>query len=224
MPVRSAARGTASSPQSGKWHAASRPEPPGISTRFGRSVRHRDWARGQRGWKAQPEGGSIALPISPPIGAARARRAPAETRHRIQKCARVRVRRVREQRLTRREFHQPAEIQHAHAVGEVVHHPQIVADEQAGEAPARAHLGQQVQDLALQRKRPAPIAARRQRSAPGRGRARARWRCAGAGHRRIRAGTGSANPPAAPLARAGSPRARAGPPRRRAAGCAAARR
>src|SRR3546814_2287918 len=59
--------------------------------------------------------------------------------------------RRREQLLGRRAFHHPAEIHDHHAVGDMLDHRQVVADEQVGQAELLAQVHEQVQHLGLDR-------------------------------------------------------------------------
>ena len=99
-------------------------------------------------------------------------------------------------------LHDPAEVHHRHPVGDVLHHRQVVRDEQVGQPELLLQVLQQVQDLGLDRH-----VERRDRlvAAPAAG-VRARWRgrcrCAGAARRRTRAGSGRRRPASAPRARA----------------------
>ena len=77
----------------GKWQAASWPA--SFSLRSGASSRQSGWARGQRGWKRQPDGGSIGLGTSPSSTMrCRARAAGVGDRHGREQRARVRVLRL----------------------------------------------------------------------------------------------------------------------------------
>ena len=67
----------------------------------------------------------------------------------MQQRPRVGVVRGGEQRLGRGALDDPAEIHDGNPVREVLDHPEIVADEQAGEAQVGAQLHEQVEDLCL---------------------------------------------------------------------------
>ena len=123
------------------WHAT-----PPISG--GISTRQRSLAKGQRGWKAQPGGGSIGFGISPLTGDARAP-AHAEVRHRVEQHARIGVLAARRTARGRGDLDDAAEIHHADAGRHVPHHGEVVADEQIGQPEPVLQVAHQVEDLRL---------------------------------------------------------------------------
>ena len=92
--------------------------------------------RGQRVWKTQPEGGSAALGISP-SSRIRSRRSPSIVGHGREQRLGVRVVRPGEDGLGGAELHQPAEVEHGDAVGQVAHDAEVVRDEEVRDALAR---------------------------------------------------------------------------------------
>ena len=74
-----------------------------------------------------------------------------QPRNRRQQRLRVRMRRRREERLGRRHFDEPAAIHHGHAIADLAHQPQIVRDEEIGQAEALLQIEQQIDDLRLHR-------------------------------------------------------------------------
>ena len=108
---------------------------------------------GQRVWKRQPEGGRSALGMSP---ASRERRPRARSRglqrrHRRDQRLRVRMQRRGVDRALVGDLHDLAEIHHGDAVGDVLHHAEVVRDEQEGQAKLALQILQQVDDLRLHR-------------------------------------------------------------------------
>lgn len=61
------------------------------------------------------------------------------------------MRRHFEQQRSRRQLYQSAQIQNGHAIGEMMHHCEIVADEEIRQRPLLLYRPQQVDDLALDR-------------------------------------------------------------------------
>ena len=108
------------------------------ATSAGRSTRQRSIACGQRRCRWQPGGGLIGLGTSPcrmvRSRCARGRGTGIADEQRL----RVGVARVREQLIGRRGLDDAAEIHHGDAVGDVLHHREIVRDEDVGEARAAA--------------------------------------------------------------------------------------
>ena len=72
-------------------------------------------------------------------------------RRRREQRPRIGVQRPPENLLDRRDLHRPAEIHHHHVVGDEAHDREIVADEDVGEAELLLQVGEQVQDLRLDR-------------------------------------------------------------------------
>ena len=72
-------------------------------------------------------------------------------RHRGQQRLRVRVQRPRVQLLRVGDLDHPADVHHHHPVGDVLHHRQVVADEQVGQPQSLLQVLQQVDDLGLHR-------------------------------------------------------------------------
>ena len=123
--------------------------PGACSTDGGTSRAHSSAASGQRGWKAQP-GGHLPRLRHPcrgwPAGACRA----AGVGDGLQQEAGVGVQRLAEQPLARGALHDPPGVDHRDAVGDLVHHPQVVGDEQHPQPQPVAQPEDEPQDLALQ--------------------------------------------------------------------------
>ena len=131
------------------WQAARWAAPNAVSS--GRSVGHRSMASGQRGWKRHPVGGSIGLGISPGQRLRSRRRAGSGYGDRGHQRLGVRVPRVAEQRLGRRLSTMRPRYITAHPVADVLHHGEVVGDEQDRDAQLPLQLGEQVEDLRLHR-------------------------------------------------------------------------
>ena len=109
------------------------------------------------------------------------------------------------------------------AVGNVLDHREVVADEEIGEAECLPEVAEQVQDLRLHRdvERRGRLVEDQQVGLQRRG--RGRWRCAGAGRRRRRAESGRARHAAGQRDRSARARARRGRGCRRCGGWRTAR-
>ena len=92
--------------------------------------------RGQRVWKTQPDGGSAALGISP-SSRMRGRSSPSSVGHGGEERLGVRMVRRREDGRGVADLHQPAEVEHGDPVGQVADDPEVVGDEEVGDALAR---------------------------------------------------------------------------------------
>ena len=171
-----------------KWQATAWPSPR-AERRLFRAQRSR--ACGQRVWKRQPDGGcERARHVA--LRARCAARSRAGLGHRDRGQQRLRVgmaRLARRARACRPISTILPEVHHRDAVGDVLHHREVVRDEEVGEAQAPLQVLQQVDDLRLDRdvERRHRLVADDELAA--RRRARARCRCAGAGRRRTRAGS-----------------------------------
>ncbi len=128
----------------------SAPAAPGGALSSGVSLRQRSLAYGQRGWNAQPRGGSSGFGTSPATAVARLA-GQREIRHRGEQHPRVRMLRRREQTARRRELDDASQVHHADAVGDVVNDGEVVRDEQIGEAELALQAAHQVQHLRLHR-------------------------------------------------------------------------
>ena len=93
--------------------------------------------RGQRVWKTQPDGGFAALGISP-SSRMRVPLLALERRHRGEERLRVGMVRAGEDGLRVADLHEPAEVEHRDAVGDVAHDAEVVGDEEVASRPARA--------------------------------------------------------------------------------------
>ena len=131
---------------------------------------------------------------------------------------RVRVHRVAEQLRRGRELDDAPGAHHRDAVGEVVHHREVVRDEDVGEAERRRAGRRAGSAPAPAPRRRAPTPARRRSAARGRARARARCRCAGAARRRSCAGSAAGGARRGRPAPSSPSRARSARPRRRCRG------
>ena len=107
-----------------------------------------------------------------------------------------------------RDLHDAAEVHHADAVGDVVHHCEIVRDEQIRERRGGAAGRASGSAPAPAPTRRAPRSARRRRGMRGSWTARGRSRCAAAGRRRTGADTWRRRRPRGPPARAAPRRSR----------------
>ena len=96
------------------------------------------WRRCQRAWH---------FALDHPVTGAE----PADPRHRVQQRLRVGMRWSGEQFGAWRDLHQAAEIQHRHAIHQVVHHAHVMADEQIRQPPLLLHVAHQIEHLALDR-------------------------------------------------------------------------
>ena len=72
-------------------------------------------------------------------------------RHGSKQRSGIRVQRIVVQRLPIGNFHEPAEVHHGHAVGDVAHHGQVVGDEKVGQPVLGLEVLEQVDDLRLDR-------------------------------------------------------------------------
>ena len=115
-----------------------------------RLARHRSNACGQRGWKWQPLGGASGDGISPLIGE-KTRRRLAMRGHLVEERHRVGMVRPREEGVRRSALDDAAEIHDRDAVADMLHHAEIVADEEIGQAEIALQLHEQIDDLRLDR-------------------------------------------------------------------------
>ena len=127
-------------------------------------------------------------------GLARTRR---QRRYGRQQGLRIGMARLGEQPIGGRALDDAAEIHDGNARRDMLHHRQIVADEDVGEAKPLLQVLKQVQDLSCESRRRARTPARRRRSASAPPPVRGRWRCAGAGRPRTRADSAGRVRPAA---------------------------
>ena len=132
-----------------KWHAAT--PSPGRAASAGRSVRQRSKAYGQRGWNGQPGGMARGLGSSPRTAAVGGAVGRVEDRGGGQQRLRVGVGGEAKSVSVSAELDHAAEIHHRDPVRDVPHQPQVVGDEQDGQAEPRLQLEQQVDDLGLDR-------------------------------------------------------------------------
>src|SRR5688572_1905549 len=72
-----------------------------------------------------------------------------ETRHLLEQRLGIRVVRPREDLLGARRFDDAAKVHDDHPVGEMLHHAEVVADEEVGEAEIAAQLHEEIEDLRL---------------------------------------------------------------------------
>ena len=110
-------------------------------------------ARGQRGWKRHPDGGSIGFGGSPS--------STIRSRSRLRfgsgigiaasSASRVGHDRLRVELLRRRELDDLAQVHHGDPVRDVAHDAQVVRDEQVREAELVLEVVEQVDDLRLDR-------------------------------------------------------------------------
>ena len=172
-------------PSSTAWQAT---RTPSNASSCGRSARQRSFACGQRGLKAQPVGGLSGFGTSPCTGV-RARAGHRDVGHRVEQHARVRMPRRARTACLSAQLDDAPEVHHAHAVGDVAHHREVVRDEEVGEPVLALQVPHEVEDLRLHRDVERARWARRRPGTRAASRARARSRCAGAGRRRTGAET-----------------------------------
>ena len=177
---------------SGKWQAATWPgwcgrELAARASAHSRELRARAPGVEPAARRRVDRRGHVALQDDPPLllGHVRVR-----DRHRRQQGARVGVLRVLVQRVARGHLDDLAQVHDRHAVGHVLHHRQVVRDEQVGQVELRPGGPRAGSGSAPGSTRRAPTPARRTRSASAAAPAPGRRRCAGAGRPRTRAGTG----------------------------------
>ena len=103
---------------------------------------------GQRGLKAQPGGGSSGLGTSPATGV-RALPLIVMSGIALSQHLRVGVQGPLEERPRGRDLDDAPEVHHAHAVGDVRDHREVVRDEEVGEAVLALQVLHEVQDLRL---------------------------------------------------------------------------
>ena len=148
-------------------HAASRPASGALPRRRGRptmapspaparasstgvSTRQRSFAYGQRGWNAQPGGGSSGLGTSPATAVRGlpviARSGTASSSMRVYGCCGA----ANSSRVGASSTMRP-EVHDADAIGDVMHHREVVRDEEIGEAELALQVAHQVQHLRLHR-------------------------------------------------------------------------
>ena len=147
----------------------------------GEVVGHLSKAIGQRGWKRQPGGMFAGIGIACRRARHRACRGPAPAsapRRAARACRDARARGTASS--DRRALDDAAEIHHRDLARDMLHHREIVADEEIGEAELAPQLGEQVEDLRLHRDVERARSARRRPRCAAAARARARWRRAGA--------------------------------------------
>ena len=106
--------------------------PAAISRSCGASRRQRAKAWGQRGWKWHPLGGASGEGISPLIGE-KARRSIGDRRHLVEERDRIGMVRRGEEGIRRSALDDAAEIHDRDPVADVLHHADVVADEEVGE-------------------------------------------------------------------------------------------
>ena len=110
------------------------------------------WAIGQRGWNRQPLGTAIGLGGSPTTaGGRRPARAEPDVGTALQQALRVRVSRIREQLVRRRDLDDPAQVHHRHAVADVANDGHVVRDEQHRQPEPRPQVLEQVEHRRLHR-------------------------------------------------------------------------
>ena len=130
------------------WQATSwRP----VSASRGSALAQTSSANGQRVRKRQPDGGSIGIGRIALDGRFLGALARIHRRPRRQQRARVGMLRIAVDRLDRAELDDLAEIHHQHAVAEILHDVEVVADEDVGEAELALEVDQHVQHLRLDR-------------------------------------------------------------------------
>ena len=123
-----------------------------VSSGGSSSLQQRPRPCGQRGWKRQPGGGSIGEGRSPPRTIARAAAAVlVDHRHRREQRVRVRVPRAREELVGRRDLDDLAEVHDGDPVAHVADDREVVRDEEVGEPQLVLQVGEQVEDLRLDR-------------------------------------------------------------------------
>ena len=121
----------AASPPTRMWQATSCAP---VSASSGSTPAQTSSAKGQRVRKRQPDGGSIGIgriALDRRLLGAPAR---IHRRPRRQQRARVGMLRIAVDRLDRADLDDLAEIHHQHAVAEILHDVEVVADEEVGEA------------------------------------------------------------------------------------------
>ena len=121
------------------------------STRGGTTLRHWGITCGQRGWKAQPGGGSSGLGASPARMMRWRRRSGSGSGNRRDQRLGIGMGRSGVERRGLGRLDDPAEIHDRDAVADMLDHRQIVGDEDIGEAEPRLEVDQQIEDLRLDR-------------------------------------------------------------------------
>ena len=119
----------------------------------GLSTLQRSWAIGQREWKGQPAGGSSGLGSSPcsTRALAGAGGLGIGDRRRGQQGLGVGMLRIAPDLIAAADLDQGAEIHDGDAVGDVLDHRQVVADEEVGDAELALEVLQQVDHLGAHR-------------------------------------------------------------------------
>ena len=135
------------SSSSGMWHFI---RCPGSTSMSGGSATSQtpSMKRWHRGWNTQPLGGLAGLGISPCRGM-RLTFAAIHAWHRRQQGLGVGMVRAVEHVVGVADLHDPTEVHHGDAVGEVSDHTEVVADEQVARALLGLQLRQQVEDCGL---------------------------------------------------------------------------
>ena len=108
-------------------------------------------ACGQRVWKRQPDGGLMGLGGSPSERRLALAAVGIVGRHGREQRARVGWRAPAWMASTGADLDHLAQIHDEHAIGDVLHHVQIVADEDVGEAQVALQLAEQIEHLRLHR-------------------------------------------------------------------------